>query len=78
MSRSHNMLQILSVKEVIMFSNCKQVQTRQIWTEKEREEIHAQHKMHPEYTYQVLKPWFEEKYPSDHQYCTAISRKAGY
>ena len=61
MLRSHNIwVKILSVEQVIMLS--KLVQTRQTWTEQEREEIRAQHKLHPEYSYPVLKFWFEDKY----------------
>ena len=54
MLRSHNIwVKIPGVEQVIMLS--KQVQTRQTWTEQEREEIRAQHKLHPEYSYPVLK-----------------------
>ena len=39
----------------------KEVQTRQAWTEKERD-VRAQHSLHPEHDYQTTKRRFDEEY----------------
>ena len=88
MCRSHNIwVKILVVEQVIMLS--KQVQTRQTWTEQEREEIRAQNKLHLEYSYPVPTSWFEDTYlpswTSPSRFTerraaggVALSREAGY
>ena len=40
----------------------KPIQTRQAWTEKERDDICAQHSLHPDHNYQTIKEWFDNKY----------------